>query len=417
MTPFVRDNLRFVLKDKKILLGVTGSIAAYKSCELIRLFRDCGAEVRVVLTESAEKFVTKVTLETLSQNPVLGSLWEQSTQGTHHIDTARWADLALIAPATANTIAKLSHGFADDLLTTELLAFQGPICISPAMNPQMYSNPATQENIERLKTRGVRFLGPASGATACGEEGLGRMVEPDQICEQVAESFHATPKNERLLISLGPTRSPVDPVRYFSNRSSGLMGAALVWAAVQRGHKVTAICGPTTVELPRSAKKISVTTAQEMAQAVLELWPSADVYIGAAAVLDWDIDNPHQEKLKKGTLIPSLKLRENLDILAEVSRRRERNQKVIGFAAETRDIVEYARQKLSAKGCDAVFANDVSQSHQGFESLENSGFWITKNELTPIGTHSKTELARILLGLIDRTQNTPSLRSTNELSH
>src|SRR4051812_7060180 len=214
MNPQAVDNLRPALAGKKILLGISGSIAAFKACDIVRFLRECGAEIRCVLTDSASRFVTPLTLENLSGQRVYASLWGDETFGTHHIDAARWADVALIAPATANTIAKLAHGLADDLLSTELLAFQGPLLITPAMNPAMFEHAAVQENLKTLKARGAIFIGPAHGVTSCGEEGPGRMVEPAEIVEKVAQAFYNKPQGKKFLVTLGPTRSPIDPVRY-----------------------------------------------------------------------------------------------------------------------------------------------------------------------------------------------------------
>lgn len=401
MNPFVRDNLKPVLGGKKILLCVTGSIAAFKACDIVRYLRGCGAEVRVVLTDSAQKFVTKVTLETLSGQPVFTSLWSDGGQGTHHIDAARWADLALVAPATANSIAKLALGLADDLMSTELLAFTGPVLVAPAMNPAMFAHPAVQANVRTLESRGVRLLGPCSGVTSCGEEGLGRMIEPDAIVEQVAQSFYAKASGKRVLITLGPTRSALDPVRYITNRSSGLMGASLAWAAAARGHKVTAICGPTDAALPSDAHVIRVNTAEEMATAALSHWPSCNTFLSAAAVLDWDVKNPQPQKMKKQAGAPTIELKQNIDILASVAKQKRPEQFVLGFAAETERPIEHAQAKLRAKGCDAIFANDVSKPGQGFESDMNAGWWISTSQTIEIAHGSKPQIAAEILRLID----------------
>ncbi|MEO5970062.1 MAG: bifunctional phosphopantothenoylcysteine decarboxylase/phosphopantothenate--cysteine ligase CoaBC, partial [Bdellovibrionia bacterium] len=355
----------------------------------------------------------KTTLETLSGAPVLTGFWntQKSSQaegtqpafGTHHIDTARWADLILVAPATAHFIAKAANGFADDLLTTEILAFQGPVLIVPAMNPAMYSHPAVQENIKRLLKYGTRFLGPTSGKTACGEEGLGRMIEPEAILELVASSFFKRPNGRKVVITLGPTRSSMDPVRYISNRSSGLMGASLCWAALQAGYRVKAICGPSQAPLPmvEGIEIVRVQTAREMAEATLEAWPTADVYIGAAAVLDWEIKNPSLEKLKKEQGMPLIEFEKNPDILSLVSQSKRSNQFVLGFAAETENALPNAKLKLNQKKCDAIFVNDVSKSTSGFESNFNSGWWLdSKEEIVSYNVLPKTELARNIISKI-----------------
>lgn len=392
MNPFVRDNLKQALSGKNILLGISGSIAAFKTCDIVRYLRECEANVRVVLTDSAQKFVTPLTLETLSEQPVLSSIFEDA-HGTHHIDAARWADVALIAPATANIIAKMAQGLADDLLSTELLAFTGPVLVAPAMNPAMYAHPAVQANVRTLLSRDVRLLGPAHGETACGEEGPGRMLEPEQVVEGLARSFDAPQNSKRVLITLGPTQSKLDPVRFISNRSSGLMGAALCWSALRQGYQVTAICGPTDAPLPSDIDVVRVTTAAEMAEATQRLWPSHDIFIGAAAVLDWDVKDPKTQKIKKASGLPHVEFATNADILANVSRAKRGGQFVLGFAAETENVVEHAREKLEAKKCDAVFANDVAATDQGFESQMNAGWWITSSDAIEIGLAPKPNVA------------------------
>ncbi|MBI3558634.1 MAG: bifunctional phosphopantothenoylcysteine decarboxylase/phosphopantothenate--cysteine ligase CoaBC [Deltaproteobacteria bacterium] len=400
-------NLRPALEGKKILLGITGSIAAFKACEIVRTLRECGAHVRVVLTENAEQFVTRLTLETLSGEPVYTSLWGVSTQGnqgTHHIDAARWADLVLVAPATANTLAKLAHGLADDLLSTELLAFQGPVLIAPAMNPAMFAHPAVTHNVARLVARGVRMLGPVPGLTACGEEGLGRMLEPDDIVELVAQAFYAKLNGKKAVITLGPTRSPIDPVRFISNRSSGLMGAALAWACVRAGYQVTAICGPTEARLPQGITVTPVKTAAEMATSALAAWPHSDFFIAAAAVLDWDVANPKAGKIKKESgELPRLEFARNPDILAEAARQRRNGQFVLGFAAETDSALRNGMTKLLAKNCDAIFINDISKPNQGFETNSNAGWWVSRNprRVFELSTAPKSQLAITLLALAE----------------
>jgi phosphopantothenoylcysteine decarboxylase/phosphopantothenate--cysteine ligase len=407
MNPFVKDNLEPILAGKKVLLGITGSIAAFKACDVVRFLRACGASVRVVLTQGAENFVTKTTLETLSGNPVLSGFWEISenanSQGTHHIDTARWADLILVAPASAHFIGKMANGLADDLLSTELLAFQGPVAIAPAMNPAMYSHPAVQDNIQKLVSRGVRILGPSRGVTSCGEEGLGRMIEPETIVEEVSRSFSHPPLRRKVVITLGPTRSALDPVRYITNRSSGLMGAALCWAASQEGYDVTAICGPTEAPLPGDIRTIRVQTASEMYRASLEEWNTAQVFIASAAVLDWEFPQASSVKLKKEQGAPQLRLERTPDILAEVCRLKKPDQYVLGFAAETDHHISNGIDKLQRKGCDAIFVNDVSANDSGFEVATNAGWWVTLPDVAiPIENCKKTILARKLIHFISQ---------------
>lgn len=396
-----------IFSGKKVLIGVTGSIAAFKVCELVRYLKETGASVRVILTDSAQKFVTPITLETLSGEPVLTGLWphgnDSGFQGTHHIESARWADLMFIVPASANTIAKMAHGIADDLLSTEYLAFRGPVLVAPAMNPAMFHHPAVQSNLELLQSRGVRLVGPAHGLTACGEEGAGRLLEPSELLEHAAEAFYAPKKSKQVLISLGPTQSALDPVRYLSNRSSGKMGAALCWAAAQAGYDVLAVRGPVDVSLPRQARVIDVQTADEMAEAVMELWPRAEVYFGAAAVLDWDVASVSSSKLKKEQGQPQIQFTQNRDILAEVVRAKNESQKVVGFAAETDSPIENGMKKLQSKGCDALFVNPVGKSEGGFHSDENAGWWLTKNDQFEFKLTDKFTLARQMIGLLENS--------------
>lgn len=417
------DYLSTVLEGKKILLGISGSIAAFRACDVIRFLRQCGATVRVVMTRGAENFVTRTTLETLSGFPVLSSFWanekdSESSQntglGTHHIDTARWADLILVAPATAHTLAKIAHGFADDLLSTEILAFLGPVVVVPAMNPAMFANSTVQENIQKLLDRKIQILGPTIGVTSCGEEGSGRMIEPERIVEEVAQIFSlkvtgsdassTDSMNKNLLITLGPTRSPLDPVRYISNRSSGLMGAALCWAAVAKGFSVTAICGPTSALLPLNVRRLNIQTATEMAQLAQQEWPSHSIFIAAAAVLDWDIKNPASHKIKKELGPPVIEFSTNLDILATLSSSKLEHQYVLGFAAETQDVVKHAQAKRLRKKCDAIFANQVAGQTGGFESTQNAGWWIDETETTQFVMAPKAKIAhQILDHLIKKT--------------
>ncbi|MFZ9595047.1 MAG: bifunctional phosphopantothenoylcysteine decarboxylase/phosphopantothenate--cysteine ligase CoaBC [Bdellovibrionia bacterium] len=411
MDPWVQDHLRASLTGKKILLGITGSIAAFKACDVIRFLRACGAQVRVVLSEGAENFVTATTLETLSDEPVNQSFWVQPHQlgspirhGTHHIATARWADLILVAPATAHFLAKAALGLADDLLCTELLAFSGPLLVVPAMNPTMFQHPAVQQNVRTLEQRGVEILGPTWGATSCGEEGLGRMLEPDRIVEEVAQTFYQKPTGKKLLISLGPTQSRLDPVRFLSNRSSGKMGASLCWAAREAGFQVTAICGPLSSKLPQSTgpgsalEIIHVETAQAMSEAVLSHWSHSDAYLGAAAVLDWEFKNPSSQKLKKEDGPPRVEFQKTRDLLAEVCLRKAPHQWVLGFAAETDHPLEHGRSKLKRKNCDALFVNDVSQEGLGFDSTQNAGWWMEPSgRCEEISARPKSEVARWII--------------------
>lgn len=406
MHEFIIENLKLLLERKKILLGITGSIAAFKACDVIRFLRLCGAEVRVVLSSGAENFVTETTLETLSQNPVLSHFWKKEHGshgiGTHHIETARWADLILIAPATAHFIGKMAQGLADDLLSTELLAFEGPVYIAPAMNPAMYSHPAVRANLKLLQARGVHLCGPTSGFTSCGEEGLGRMSEPEKLILEISKAFYSQRSEKSVLITLGPTRSAMDPVRFLTNRSSGLMGASLAWAFTQAGYGVELICGPVDVPLPEDARVNRVQTASQMLEIALQAWQRNQIFISTAAVLDWEFKNASPQKIKKEGSTLNLSLQKAPDILSTLAHQKRKDQLVIGFAAETENILENAKHKLKQKNCDALFVNDVSSSSQGFESQNNSGFWILPHsEALEISEAPKTVLARKLVSLIE----------------
>jgi phosphopantothenoylcysteine decarboxylase/phosphopantothenate--cysteine ligase len=402
MNPFTATNLEPILRGRRVFVGVTGSIAAFKVHDLVRGLRKCGAEVQVALTESASKFITPLTLETLSGRAVHTSLWNDG-HGTHHIDVARWAEVFVVAPATAHTLARMAQGLADDVITTEYLAFKGPVLVAPAMNPAMWEHPATRRNVETLRKDGVRVIGPGAGIMACGEEGEGRMVEPEPLVEAVASALYSAPNGKRALVSLGPTRSALDPVRYLTNRSSGRMGAAVAWALRQAGYDVTAVCGPMdpAVTLPYDCKRIDVRTTSEMAQAVAHEWPLYSVFVSSAAVLDFEFAATHEHKLKKEAGgIPQLDLRQTQDILKAACEAKKAGQIVVGFAAETRDAVAAARKKREAKGCDAVFVNDVSVPGTGFESEQNAGWWVTAKGEVEFKRADKAAIARQIVASI-----------------
>lgn len=363
------------LTGKHIVLGVTGGIAAYKAAELTRLLRNAGASVRVAMTQAATAFVSPLTFQALSANPVHTELLdpgEESAMG--HIGLARWADLVLIAPATADFIARLRIGLGDDLLSTICLATRAPIAVAPAMNQAMWDNPATQENVRSLSDRGVRILGPAEGDQACGEVGMGRLLEPQRICGEL-ESVFGTGLLAGLsvLISAGPTREPIDPVRYISNRSSGKMGYALAEAATQAGAKVSLVTGPTALTIPRVHDVSQVESAAEMYRRIMDKVSSADIYIGAAAVADYSPETAASRKIKKNESEMVLTLRKTQDILGAVSAAAKRPF-TVGFAAETDRLEDYARQKLAAKSLDMVAANWVGRSEGGFENDDNALF-------------------------------------------
>ena len=359
-------------------MGVCGGIAAYKSAELVRLLRKRGIAVRVVMTESATQFITPLTFQALSGNPVHTSLLDEDQENSMgHINLARWADALLIAPATANIIAKFSQGLADDLLSTLYLAADCPVYIAPAMNQAMWLKPVTQDNIQRLYKHGVSVLGPDQGEQACGENGPGRMLEPLTICSRlctttVTGSLHG----KSILISAGPTREPLDPVRYITNRSSGKMGYALARAALQAGAKTTLISGPVNLLAPEGIDLIKVETAAQMYTAVIERARNHDIYIGAAAVADYTPTEVQTEKIKKKGDASVLSLRKTQDILAAVATLTSRPY-TIGFAAETHALEDYARSKMEQKKLDMIAANWVGQETGGFDSDQNAlqVFW------------------------------------------
>lgn len=363
------------MEEKIIVLGITGGIAAYKSAELARLLVKEGATVQAVMTEAAEQFVAPLTFSTLTGRPVYRSLFAGPQQSsTLHIDLAREPDLIVVAPATANLIGKVAVGIADDLLSTVLMAVrldEVPVLMAPAMNTAMYSNPALQENLATLRRRGFVIADPASGELACGEVGEGRMAEPEQLLGLVKDTL-AGPADfagVTILVTAGPTREKLDPVRFFSNRSSGRMGYALARAARQRGARVLLVSGPTSLEPPRGVEFYPVTTAQEMFDVVMELYPQTDVVLKAAAVADFRPELAEGQKIKKGKEM-TLKFVHNPDILAELGGRKE-HQFLVGFAAETADLLAYARDKLDRKNLDFIVANDVTQAGAGFDGETN----------------------------------------------
>jgi len=401
MDPFFESVYTPFFKDKKILLGVTGSIAAVKSYDLVRTLTKLGAKVRVVLTANGARFVTPLSFETLTDEPCLTSLWDD-THGTKHIDLARWADIAVVAPATANCIARLANGLADDLLSTELLAFTGPILIAPAMNPAMWNNVATQANLKTLRAREIQFLGPDAGETACGEEGFGRMIEIQPMIEQIATYLRFPQNGKTVTVNLGPTRSAMDPVRYFTNRSSGKMGAALAFALAHKGYAVHVIAGPTDVPLPLSSKITRVTTTAEMESASTKAFKGSDVFFASAAVLDFEVEKPSKQKIKKLSPQEPVRFHPTPDILLKLGKMKSRNQVLVGFAAETENHVSNAQKKLSIKNCDYIFVNPVEKQGSGFDSILNQG-WLVSHKTKPknIDLKTKAELAEAILTELD----------------
>lgn len=393
------------LTGTRILLGVSGGIAAYKAAELVRRLRDAGAEVRVVLTENAAHFITATTFQALSGNAVRSSLWDESAEAAmSHIELARWADTVLIAPASADVIARLAHGHADDLLTTLCLATTAPLAVAPAMNHQMWAHAATQANVARLRERGVRIIGPAAGDQACGETGPGRLVEPADIIAELAAT-HAAGRlaGVCVLVSAGPTFEDIDPVRYIGNRSSGRMGFAIADAARREGAKVTLIAGPVALATPAGVLRKDVRSAAQMREAVLAEIDASDIFISAAAVADYRPQVVAPTKIKKSDAPRDITLVANVDILAEVAAL-PRRPFLVGFAAETDDVEANARAKLERKRLDLIAANRVG-TNLGFERdtdallllWPDAGGGIAREDL---GEADKTELARRLVAHI-----------------
>jgi phosphopantothenoylcysteine decarboxylase / phosphopantothenate---cysteine ligase len=391
------------LAGKQILLGVTGGIAAYKAPDLVRRLREQGAEVRVVLTSSAARLVTAVTFQAVSGHPVRSGLWDEASEAAmSHIELARWADLVIVAPATADFLARLAAGMADDLLTTLCLATAAPIAVAPAMNRLMWANIATRENVQRLAARGVTLLGPGSGDQACGETGEGRMLEPRDIVAALARPAVAADgplAGQRVVITAGPTREALDPVRYLTNRSSGKMGYAVAAAAVRAGAEVVLISGPVDLAPPAGVRLVHATTAAEMRASVLAEVPGAAIFVSAAAVADYRPAHPAPQKMKKHASEMVLELVRNPDILAEVAARSPRPF-VVGFAAETENVEANARLKLESKALDMIAANQVG-SDCGFDREDNALLVLWPGGCTDLGCGSKTELAERLLELIE----------------
>lgn len=389
------------LKNKRILIGITGGIAAYKSADLVRRLREVGAEVRVVMTRAAMAFITPLTLQAVSGNPVHSDLLDsQAEAAMGHIELARWAEIVLIAPASADFIAKLSHGHADDLLTTLCLATTAPIVIAPAMNQQMWLNPATQENVERLSMRGIQLIGPDEGSQACGEIGPGRLVEPLELVHHLTTVF--APKlltGKTIVITAGPTREAIDPVRFMSNHSSGKMGYALAAAAQTMGAKVILISGPVNLPAPHGVQCVKIQSAEQMSKIVLKEIESCDIFIAAAAVADYRCATSAQQKIKKTQTILELKLERNPDILAMVSNLPKRPF-CVGFAAETENVIANAKTKLSEKKLDMIAANQVGKNEIGFDSDQNQLTVIWKNGQQELPLAPKKQLAVDLMKLI-----------------
>jgi phosphopantothenoylcysteine decarboxylase/phosphopantothenate--cysteine ligase len=391
------------LFNRNVLLGVSGGIAAYKSAELVRQLRERGANVRVVMTRGAQEFITPLTLQALSGHPVHTELLdEEAEQGMGHIELARWADLLLVAPATADLIARLAAGRADDLLTTVALATAAPKLLAPAMNQQMWRDPATAANVATLEARGVRLVGPASGEQACGDVGPGRMEEPDRIADEAAGLFQrGLLAGARVVITAGPTREALDPVRFLSNRSSGKMAYALAQAAVDGGARTTLVSGPVELPQPEKTTLIRVESAQQMLEQCMALLEECDIFIACAAVADYRPAEVESQKIKKGPEKLVLQLVRNPDIVSTVAAADNRPF-TVGFAAETTDVLAYARDKMVRKGLDMIVANDVSDRSIGFNSDQNAVTVLWPEGEEALARAGKGTIARRIIELISQ---------------
>jgi phosphopantothenoylcysteine decarboxylase/phosphopantothenate--cysteine ligase len=402
------------LVNKRILLGVTGGIAAYKSADLVRRLREAGAEVRCVMTQAAQEFITPLTLQAVSGNAVhLHLLDTEAEHAMGHIELARWADAVLVAPASANFIAKLVQGRADDLLSTACLATQSPVALAPAMNQQMWLNAATQDNVAALQRRGLRIFGPAEGSQACGEIGPGRMLEPAEIARLTAELFGTGALDGlTVVVTAGPTWEAIDPVRGLTNRSSGKMGYAIAAAAAEAGARVVLVSGPTTLPNPERVRTVRVSSALEMHDAVHEHVRGAQVFIGAAAVADYRPLAVSEAKIKKDAEHMTLELVRNPDILASVAALKP-PPFTVGFAAETEDVERHARAKLERKNVDLVAGNLVGVAGRGFEADENGLLLVDRDGVNELPVQGKDKLARALVNEIARRLAT-RMRRTQE---
>ena len=390
----------------RILLGVTGGIAAYKSPDLVRRLRERGAEVQVVMTAGAGRFVTALSLQAVSGRPVRKTLWDEAAEAAMgHIELARWADAVLVAPATADFLARLTHGRADDLLTTLCLATTAPVHLAPAMNQQMWANAATVANVALLKDRGFRILGPGEGSQACGETGTGRMLEPEDLAELVLSRLGADRVLEglKVVVSAGPTRERLDPIRFISNRSSGKMGFAVAQAARDAGARVVLVSGPVNLDVPPGLEFVAVESARQMRDAVHQALPGADIYIGTAAVADYQASKVAIQKIKTTSDRLTLELVRAPDILASVGALAGDRPFVVGFAAETENLEENARAKLTHKGVDMIAANRVGDA-LAFDRDDNSLLVLWAGGREEIPTCDKPELARRLVALIARVR-------------
>ncbi len=395
-----------MLNGKKVLLIITGGIAAYKSLELVRKLKEKGADVIPVMTKAAENFVTPMSVSALAQEKVFNKLFDLTDEAEMgHIELSRSSDLIVVVPASADFIAKTATGQANDLASTLILATDTKVLMAPAMNVRMWENPLTQKNIKILYNNGVKFVGPDEGEMACGEFGFGRMAEADEILKEIEANFRDKKlKGRHFLVTSGPTIEPIDPVRFIGNRSSGLQGRAIANELVESGAEVTFITGPVNLDPPHGSNIIRVETADEMYDAVHSSLP-ADAAVFAAAVADWKIKKTEQQKLKKQTgNLPYFDLTENKDILASVSKLKKNRPKIVmGFAAETENILENAKSKLMKKGCDFIVANDVSLGTQTLGGNENAAIIVSEKDVETLTKMSKRALAKILVEKISQS--------------
>lgn len=389
------------LEGKEIVLGVTGGIAAYKACGLCSQLKKAGAMVHVILTKNACRFVTPLTFETLSGYPAVCDTFDRpETWEVEHVALAKRADLFVIAPATANILAKMACGIADDMLSTTVLATRAPVLVAPAMNTGMWDNTATRENVETLKARGVRFVGPEGGYLACGDTGAGRMSEPETIAEAVGALLCSVRDMEglRVLVTAGPTRENIDPVRYVTNRSSGKMGYAIAAAACRRGAQVTLVSGPTNLPVPEGVKRVDILSTQDLHDAMTALCQEADLIVQAAAPADFTPEKAADQKIKKqGDGKLTLVFRQTPDVAAAVGRMKQPGQTLVGFAAETSDVLQNAQKKLGKKNLDMIVANDVTAPGAGFDVDTNVVTFVTAEGTETLPCLPKAQVADELL--------------------
>lgn len=390
--------------NKNILLCITGGIAAYKSAEILRLFKKNGADIRIVMTEAAKEFITPLTMQALSGNPIHNSLLDEKAEAAmSHIELAKWADIIIIAPCTAETMSKLAHGRADDLMGAVILASNAKTFIAPAMNVEMWRDPVTQNNLNILSQRDLYFIGPASGEQACGDVGDGRMEEPLNIFNFIKNKvINNKLQNIKITITAGPTREQIDPVRYISNNSSGKMGYALADAAIEEGAEVILISGPVSLRSNPKAKLISINSADELLNEAYKAMESSDIFISCAAVADYKPLNSHDNKIKKNKdEMLGITLTKNPDILSSISKKHP-DKFIVGFAAETENVEDNAKDKLINKKLNMIIANDVSDTSIGFDSDKNEVMIITENKSILAKKDSKLNIARNIIDLITK---------------